>query len=78
MTAFHVVTNWSVTKFRQPDIQKAGVVFSSLFLPVANLIAFGGLLAFITSGVSGFLKFWIDGLSRSVALLLVAVQFGKT
>jgi hypothetical protein len=67
VTTFHVISTWAETEYRQPDIRQAGVVFSTVFLPVANLIALGGVLAFIVAGPTGFLHFWTDGFSRSLA-----------
>jgi hypothetical protein len=66
-TTFHVVSTWAETHYRQPDLHQAGIIFSALFLPVANLIALGGLLAFMTTNASGFWDYWIDGFSRSFA-----------
>jgi hypothetical protein len=67
VTTFHVISTWAETKYRQPDIREAGLVFSTVFLPVANLIAFGGVFAFIAAGPIGFTRFWIDGFSRSLS-----------
>jgi hypothetical protein len=77
ITAFHIVTTWAETRYRQPDIQQAGIIFSSIFLPVANLIALGGLLAFITTDSRGFWQFWTDGLWRSVSLLTSTVGLAR-
>lgn len=68
VTAFHIVTTWLETKYRQPDIQQAGHIFSTGFLPVANLLALGGVLAFAADGSRGFLLFWSGGFWRSVDL----------
>ncbi len=76
-TTFHVVSTWAETHYRQPDLHQAGIIFSTVFLPVANLIALGGLLAFITTNASGFGDYWIDGFSRSLAKFWNVLAFAK-
>lgn len=68
-TVFHLVTNWSETSFRQPDLQKAGLLKTLLILPVMNLICYGSVLAFAAGGGKGFGVFWYQGLSASLGLL---------
>lgn len=77
MTAFHLATTWTETRYRQPDIQQAGIIFSTVFLPVANFIVLGGLMAFVTTGTKGFWEFWIDGFWRSLALFLSVFSLVK-
>jgi hypothetical protein len=60
-TAFHLITNWSETSFRQPDLQKAGILKTLLILPVMNLISYGSILAFVAGGRKGFANFWFEG-----------------
>jgi len=67
-TAFHLVTNWSQTSFRQPDLQKAGILKTLLILPVMNLISYGSILAFVGDGRKGFGIFWYEGLRGSFKL----------
>ncbi len=71
VTAFHIITTWAETAYRQPDIREAGIFFSTLFLPVANLVALGGIFAYVTGGSHTFMRFWIDG----SLLSLSAVQY---
>ena len=66
--AFHLVTNWSETSFRQPDLQKAGILKTLLILPVMNLISYGSILAFVADGRKGFGTFWYEGLRGSFNL----------
>jgi hypothetical protein len=42
-TAFHLVSNWGETSFRQPDLQKAGILKTILILPVMNLLCYGSV-----------------------------------
>lgn len=67
-TAFHLVTNWSETSFRQPDLQKAGLLKTILILPVMNLICYGAVLAFVANGSKGFGNFWFQGFSQAFHL----------
>ncbi len=67
-TAFHLITNWSETSFRQPDLQKAGTLKTLLILPVMNLISYGSILAFVAGGRKGFGGFWYEGLRGSLNL----------
>lgn len=63
VTVFHVVSNWAETDYRQPDIREAGVIFSMIILPLANVIAFGGIVAFVVAGPRGFTHLWTNGLA---------------
>jgi len=65
-TAFHLVTNWAETSFRQPDLKKAGWTKSLLILPVMNVICYGAVLAFVAGGGKGFGNFWSEGLSGTL------------
>jgi len=67
-TAFHLITNWSETSFRQPDLQKAGILKTILILPIMNLICYGAVLAFVADGSKGFGNFWIVGLRETVRI----------
>ncbi|MEP6901649.1 MAG: M50 family metallopeptidase [Actinomycetota bacterium] len=68
-TAFHLVTNWSETSFRQPDLQKAGILKTILILPVMNLISYGSILAFVADGRRGFGSFWFEGFKGAFNLV---------
>lgn len=70
-TAFHLVTNWSETSFRQPDLQKAGILKTLLILPVMNLISYGSILAFVADGRKGFGSFWFEGFKGAFELISV-------
>ncbi|HEX8733806.1 MAG TPA: hypothetical protein VF721_00655 [Pyrinomonadaceae bacterium] len=74
-TVFHLVTNWSETSFRQPDLQKAGLLKTLLILPVMNLICYGSVLAYVAGGGKGFGAFWYQGLVSSFGLLKHAITF---
>jgi len=67
-TAFHLISNWGETSFRQPDLQKAGLLKTLLILPVMNLICYGSILAFVSGGGKKFGAFWIEGTRLSLSL----------
>ena len=51
--AFHVTSTLRETHPGQTDLQEAGFVFCLLFLPTANILTFGAMLAFVYGGWSG-------------------------
>ncbi len=57
LTVFHIVTNWSESSFRQPDLQKAGIARTILIVPLMNLVFQGSILAFVGAGTDGFIEF---------------------
>ncbi len=65
-TAFHLISNWGETSFRQPDLQKAGIIKTILILPVMNLICYGAVLAFVAGSEKGFGKFWSRGFAETI------------
>ena len=65
-TAFHLVTNWSETSFRQPDLKKAGILKTLLILPVMNLLSYGSILGFVADGRKGFGVFWLEGFYNTI------------
>jgi hypothetical protein len=67
-TVFHLVSNWGETSFRQPDLQKAGMLKTILILPVMNLVCYGSILAFVAGGSKGFGSFWVEGVKSSLSL----------
>lgn len=67
-TAFHLVSNWGETSFRQPDLQNAGIFKTILILPVMNLICYGSVLAFVGGGRGGFGNFWVESFRNSFYL----------
>ncbi len=68
-TAFHLITNWTETSFRQPDLQKAGILKTLLILPVMNLICYGAVFAFVIGSSKGFGKFWTNGFAETLNAL---------
>ncbi len=67
-TAFHLISNWGETSFRQPDLQKVGILKSILILPIMNIISYGSILAFVAGGGKDFSSFWHQSLASSLSL----------
>lgn len=67
--AFHLVTNWNETSFRQTDLQRAGYLTSILVLPVANLLFYGAILSFVFGGMKMFVSFWQNGGKNSFSVV---------
>jgi hypothetical protein len=67
--AFHLVSTWSELHLKQTDLQKSGILFSIIFLPVANLIFYGALIVLIFGKSEDFLSFWSIGLKESFNLI---------
>ena len=51
--AFHLLTTWQETSFRQPDLQESGWLSSLLILPVMNLLFYGAIVSFVAGGMKG-------------------------
>lgn len=71
-TFFHIITNWTETSFRQPDLKKAGPFKCILILPLMNVLCYGGILAFVEGGGQGFQSFWLNGTKASVCAAAAA------
>lgn len=67
--AFHLVSTWRDLHWEQSDLHKAGILFSLVFLPGANLIFYGGLLVLVSGGTEKFSSFWSIGARESINLL---------
>ena len=74
-TAFHLVSNWAQTSFRQTDLQKAGIIKTVLILPVMNLIFYGAVLAFAAKDKSGFTEFCMEGFGKSFQAAVETLSF---
>lgn len=72
--SFHLFSGWQEFHFGQSDLHDAGIVFSVLFLPIANLIFFGAILALIVSGSEGFFDFWKQGFLNGFGLIKWLIQ----
>lgn len=60
MTAYHITSTMRETDPRQTDLQRVGYIFSVLFLPTANVVALGVVVAFCHGGLGGVGRFVAD------------------
>jgi len=67
--AYHVISTRRETHPGQPDLRKVGLPFAWMFLPAANLIALGGVLAFSHGGLGWLGTFLADVLGRTRGLI---------
>lgn len=76
-SSFHLFSGWQEFHFGQSDLHDAGIAFSVLFLPVANLMFFGGILTLVINGNEGFFSFWKQGFQNGFSLLkwLIALNY---
>lgn len=72
--AFHLVSTWSELHLKQTDLQKSGMIFSFIFLPVANLIFYGALIVLIFGKPNDFLNFWKIGANESFNFLSIIIS----
>ena len=70
--SYHVTSTYLETHRGQPDLKNAGWVFSGLFLPAANVFAYGAVLAFAFGGSAEVEAYAGDIARRGVALFEVA------
>jgi hypothetical protein len=51
---YHLISTWAETHHRQTDLREAGLWFSLLFLPTANLLCYAQVFACLRFGWGGF------------------------
>jgi hypothetical protein len=52
---YHLISTWAETHRRQTDLQEAGLFFSLLLLPTANLFFYALIIACLRFGFGGFM-----------------------
>ncbi len=73
-TAFHLVSNWGETSFRQTDLQKAGVFKTIMILPLMNVICYGAILAFVNGGGKKCVEFSTYGFASAFEFIKAFVK----
>ncbi|MFI4889357.1 MAG: hypothetical protein ACHQIL_02385 [Steroidobacterales bacterium] len=53
---YHLISTWAEAHRRQTDLQQAGLIFSLLFLPAANLFFYALIIAYLRFGIGGFMQ----------------------
>lgn len=60
-TAYHMTSTLRETHGEQPDLHTTGFVFAWMFLPTANLMAYGLIIAFAMDSLTGMNR-WLEHL----------------
>ncbi len=68
VTMYHVISSWRNTHSGQTDLAEAGYVFSWVFLPGANLLSYGMVLAFTLGGGAEVMEFVSESIVRSFGI----------
>lgn len=69
--AYHLTSTWKETHRKQPDLHKTGFTFAWMFLPTANLISYGLVIAFALGGASACGRFLERVYDRSIDVVSV-------
>jgi hypothetical protein len=73
--AYHLLSTWSELGVMQSDFRKAGVLQSIWLLPVANLMIYGSIIAYVIRGINGFSYFWSAGAKNVLTLIAEFVSY---
>jgi Peptidase M50B-like len=67
--SYHITSTMRETHLEQTDLQKAGYLFSLVFLPAANILSYGILLSYTLAGWSGSSYYLKESFSRSLSFI---------
>jgi len=67
--SYHLLSTWRETHAEQPDLHQTTLLFAWLFLPAANLVSAGCIIAFAHAGASSAGVFMQDVCSETGILL---------
>jgi multisubunit Na+/H+ antiporter MnhE subunit len=73
-TAWAVVSTWHETHFGQTDLHQTGVLFAILFLPGANLLCYGALIANELGGPGRTLEFALSAVEITLRWVAIGLQ----
>ena len=73
--AYHLLSTWSEVGVMQSDFLRAGVLQSIWLLPVANLVIYGSITAYVIRDFSGFSYFWRAGAANVVTLMSEFISY---
>jgi hypothetical protein len=74
--SYHILSTWSEMRIVQSDFRKAGILQSLWLLPVANLVLYGSVGAYVANSFDGFSHFWRAGGANTLTLLSAFVHYG--
>lgn len=72
-TSYHVLSTTQEFRYDQPDIQKAGPIFSTIFLIFANILCYGILLMFLHNRFHG-IWFYLKALVLNLTLVHIWIS----
>jgi hypothetical protein len=72
-TAYSISSTWSETGLHQTDLQRVGFGFACVFLPGANLLSYGSLLANELGGPSAALHYWTEAFRITLSWVQSAI-----
>jgi hypothetical protein len=75
---FHILSTWTELGVMQSDFKKAGILQTVWLLPVANLLFYGSIAAYVLGNIGGFIQWWQQGGSNTLALLSDIFQHGAS
>ena len=73
LTAYHILSTIREFCYDQPDIQKSGKLFSTVFLIFSNLVCYGIILAFVSGGFKLAGSFLAGGVMELVDLVKAVI-----
>jgi hypothetical protein len=73
---FHILSTWTELGVMQSDFKKAGILQTVWLLPVANLLLYGSIVAYVLENSGGFTQWWRLGGSNTLALLSDIFHYG--
>lgn len=72
---YHLLSTWSELRVMQSDFRKAGVLQSMWLLPVANLVSYGSVIAYVLGDFNGLSHFWRAGAKNVLTLIVAFVSY---
>jgi hypothetical protein len=72
--SYHLLSTWSELEIIQTDFRKAGLLQSLWLIPVANLVLYGSIIAYVTNGFDGLFHYWRAGGANVVMLLPALIR----
>lgn len=72
---YHLLSTWSEVGVMQSDFRKAGLLQSIWLLPVANLVIYGSIIAYVIRDSNGLSHFWRTGAMNVLTLMSDVISY---
>lgn len=72
--SYHLLSTWSELEIIQTDLRKAGLLQSLWLIPVANLVLYGSIIAYVANGFDGLFHYWRAGGANGLMLLSTLIR----